>query len=216
MPFDRDALRHLIRACHAAEFVAVDGWTPAACSIAGDGALMLASPALARPHGDDLSLRLHLPGTADVLSISGSTRARAAGALRCARDQRYLEALGVDAVAAAYLDQAHCSLRTAAAAATTVAWSDLGFEPAFAPAVEARMVDHMNADHLDALVAYCAHAGVACAMRPPSLIGLDADGFDLLADPGLVRFRFEHPCPTPLAVRQALVALAARARGTAS
>ncbi|MEQ8233182.1 MAG: DUF2470 domain-containing protein [Gammaproteobacteria bacterium] len=79
-------------------------------------------------------------------------------------------------------------------------------------ASETRMVEHMNDDHLDALRDYCAHAGVSCTRVAPLMAGVDVDGFFVLADEGAARFDFPAPCPSPLAVRKALVALAQAAR----
>jgi len=80
---------------------------------------------------------------------------------------------------------------------------------------EARMVTHMNDDHVDALRDYCAHAGVACRRRPPRMAGIDRHGFFVVADAGPVRFEFAAPCATARDVRKALVALAGAARGGA-
>jgi putative heme iron utilization protein len=78
-------------------------------------------------------------------------------------------------------------------------------------AAEADILAHMNQDHRDAMRDYCrlVHA-VDCAQ--PEMVGIDCDGFDLRADGCLLRFMFDAPIANAGDVRQALVALAQRAR----
>ncbi|MEM1003368.1 MAG: DUF2470 domain-containing protein, partial [Bacteroidota bacterium] len=83
---------------------------------------------------------------------------------------------------------------------------------AFAGEVENRMVEHMNDDHVDAIIDYCKFAGVKLGNADPSMLGVDQRGFDLLVDDKPVRFMFEKVCTTPVEVREALVDLAKRSR----
>jgi putative heme iron utilization protein len=76
---------------------------------------------------------------------------------------------------------------------------------------EADILGHMNQDHRDALRDYCRHVhAVDCAA--PEMVGIDCDGFDVRVDGRLLRFSFEQPVASPGAARNALVALAQRAR----
>jgi putative heme iron utilization protein len=84
--------------------------------------------------------------------------------------------------------------------------------PGEIPEVEASVLEHMNQDHRDALLAYCRHAHGTDA-RQVEMIGIDCDGFDARADERLVRFRFETPIGTAAEARAALVALARASRG---
>lgn len=77
--------------------------------------------------------------------------------------------------------------------------------------VELRIVDHMNADHADALMGYCQdQAGITPASV--TLIGIDQYGFDLLADGNAVRIPFDSPVTSADAARNALVQMARRLR----
>ncbi len=77
---------------------------------------------------------------------------------------------------------------------------------------EDEIVAHMNADHGDALRGYCRHVAGA---EPSSavLIGIDCDGFEMRADGALVRIEFDTPVTNAGKAREALAALARRARG---
>ncbi|MDF3933150.1 HugZ family protein [Pseudomonas citronellolis] len=77
----------------------------------------------------------------------------------------------------------------------------------FAGAVETGMVEHMNRDHLDAIVHYLALAGLPPA-EAPELAGIDTEGFHLRAGATLHWLPFPAPCGDSGAVRQALVQLA--------
>jgi putative heme iron utilization protein len=77
---------------------------------------------------------------------------------------------------------------------------------------EDEIVAHMNADHVDALRAYCRHAtGVASSTAV--LIGIDCDGIDVRADTAMVRIEFDEPVTNAGKAREALSALARQARG---
>jgi putative heme iron utilization protein len=70
----------------------------------------------------------------------------------------------------------------------------------FSPPEESRIIEHMNNDHGDALKHYAGGEAV--------MIGIDAEGFDLLKFDTRIRFPFETPVRTMSEARQALVALA--------
>ena len=77
---------------------------------------------------------------------------------------------------------------------------------------ENEIVAHMNTDHGDALRGYCRQATGA---EPSSavLIGIDCDGLDVRADGAHVRIEFDTPVTNAGKAREALAALARRARG---
>jgi len=68
---------------------------------------------------------------------------------------------------------------------------------------EAGILDHMNKDHADALRHY---AGGANA----EMVGIDADGFDLLASGKKLRLEFASPVKNMEEARQALIEMAKR------
>jgi putative heme iron utilization protein len=76
---------------------------------------------------------------------------------------------------------------------------------------EGSILEHMNQDHRDALLAYCRHARGSEPQRV-EMIGIDCDGFDVRADDRLLRFAFERPIATASEARAALVALARTSR----
>ncbi|MCL4801210.1 MAG: DUF2470 domain-containing protein [Burkholderiales bacterium] len=81
---------------------------------------------------------------------------------------------------------------------------------------EEEILAHMNGDHADALRLCCAAlAGVATEgiEYGAAMVGVDCDGFDVRAGGRVLRFDFDAPALDAGAVRAALVALAARARG---
>jgi putative heme iron utilization protein len=80
--------------------------------------------------------------------------------------------------------------------------------PGEVPALEPSVLEHMNRDHRDALLAYCRDAQ-GTAPQQAEMIGIDCDGFDARSDGQLLRFRFEQTVTTG---HQARAALAARAR----
>src|SRR5215467_2659216 len=71
----------------------------------------------------------------------------------------------------------------------------------FSAAQELQIIQHMNNDHSDALRHYC--KGDSAEM-----IGIDANGFDLLKAGKKLRFTFETPIRNIGEARQALVAMA--------
>ena len=73
----------------------------------------------------------------------------------------------------------------------------------FSAAQESRIIQHMNDDHRGALMHYAGRSSVA-------MIGIDAEGFDVLQSGKKVRFAFEAPVRTMDDARQALIAMAKR------
>jgi heme iron utilization protein len=74
-------------------------------------------------------------------------------------------------------------------------------------------VEHMNADHADALALYAAGAGAQAGL-PWRLTGLDPEGMDLMAGEGTARVLYPERVIDMGALRKSLVAMAARARAT--
>ena len=77
---------------------------------------------------------------------------------------------------------------------------------------EDEIVAHMNADHADALRAYCRHA-TGVAPSTAVLVGIDCDGIDVRADATMRRIEFDEPVTNAGKAREALSALARQARG---
>ena len=76
---------------------------------------------------------------------------------------------------------------------------------------EAGILEHMNTDHAHTLRDYC-HLQNASNVTAVEMIGIDCDGFDLNADGKTLRFNFDEPVTSADAARQALIALAQKAR----
>lgn len=82
----------------------------------------------------------------------------------------------------------------------------------------AAIIDHMNDDHGDALVAFCQVLGGRPDTISARMVDVDRYGFSVLAADGLggdekaVRFGFDAAADTPLAVRTAMVELVRRTR----
>ncbi|ACT47651.1 HugZ family protein [Methylotenera mobilis] len=77
-------------------------------------------------------------------------------------------------------------------------------------AQEAHILDHMNTDHADSLIAYCRHVhGVEATQA--SMLGIDCDGFDVAATVNnqsmTLRFVFATPIHDAQSARAALVSL---------
>jgi putative heme iron utilization protein len=73
-------------------------------------------------------------------------------------------------------------------------------------------VEHMNADHADALALYAAAAGAEAGL-PWRLTGLDPEGMDLIAGERTVRVVYPERVTDMGGLRKSLVAMAAQARG---
>lgn len=80
----------------------------------------------------------------------------------------------------------------------------------FSAAQEAAIVEHMNADHQEAMRGYVRRfKGLACGDdQEIVLAGIDAEGIDLLVERRLLRLSFDEPVATPLEARQRLVEMA--------
>lgn len=82
-------------------------------------------------------------------------------------------------------------------------------------AQEAGILEHMNADHADSLIAYCRHVHQLTPDHA-QMIGIDSDGFDVRAEDAagsqLLRFDFEQPIQDAQDARSALVALSKACR----
>ena len=74
-------------------------------------------------------------------------------------------------------------------------------------------VEHMNADHADALALYAAGSGAEAGL-PWRLTGLDPEGMDLMAGDRTARVTYPERVSDMGALRKSLVAMAARARAT--
>ena len=78
-------------------------------------------------------------------------------------------------------------------------------------ALENGMLQHMNADHVDSMMAYCQHF-YKVTPQSVELIGVDSDGFDIRATVNddtteILRFNFESPIFDAQSARAAFVAL---------
>ncbi|UCH48756.1 MAG: DUF2470 domain-containing protein, partial [Betaproteobacteria bacterium] len=77
---------------------------------------------------------------------------------------------------------------------------------------EEDIIEHMNSDHHDSLIAYCRHVhGVQTTSA--QMAGIDCDGFDVRANDTLLRFDFENQIASAGDARAELVSLAQAARG---
>ena len=83
--------------------------------------------------------------------------------------------------------------------------------PADLTQAETSILEHMNQDHGDALRAYCNHVHSIDALDA-QMIGIDCDGFDVRADGQILRFTFPEPVTNSGQMRNALIALADKAR----
>lgn len=104
------------------------------------------------------------------------------------------------------------------AKAATLTRQELLLDLAGAEAVvagEAGAVEHMNADHADALALYAAGAGDGDGALPWRLTGLDPEGMDLIAGERTARVTYPERVTEMGALRKALVAMATAARAGA-
>lgn len=76
---------------------------------------------------------------------------------------------------------------------------------------ETGIIEHMNADHADSLIAYCQHFH---GIKPQhaEMLGIDCDGFDVKvtlddSNSKRLRFTFEQPIHDAMSARTALVAM---------
>ncbi len=74
---------------------------------------------------------------------------------------------------------------------------------------EKQMLDHMNADHLDAIRHYCDLCTIYYKdSQLPEMVGIDSEGFNLRIGSKICRINFTEPVVTAAAVRKALVEMA--------
>lgn len=100
----------------------------------------------------------------------------------------------------------------------SMSWMDgeqLHSAPTRLAAQEAGILEHMNADHGDSLIAYCRHAhGITPASA--EMLGIDSDGFDVRAHEAggsrILRFSFNQPVTDAQSARTALVAMSKAAQ----
>jgi putative heme iron utilization protein len=101
-----------------------------------------------------------------------------------------------------------------------MSWVDLAAWRAAAPDPIAphasAIIDHMNADHADALVAFCRAFTRATDTAAATMTGVDRYGFEMSAQTGRgprpIRLAFPEPIETSDDARRAMVALVRRAR----
>jgi putative heme iron utilization protein len=74
---------------------------------------------------------------------------------------------------------------------------------------ESGIVEHMNQDHEEALFHYCNLLNVT-TVNAVAMIGIDSEGFDMLADNRKLRMDFDASISTIEAARATLVKLARR------
>jgi putative heme iron utilization protein len=74
---------------------------------------------------------------------------------------------------------------------------------------ESSIVEHMNQDHKEALFHYC-NALKVTTVNAVAMIGIDSEGFDMLADNRKLRIDFDTLISTVEAARATLVKLARR------
>lgn len=72
---------------------------------------------------------------------------------------------------------------------------------------ESRIVSHMNADHAEALVSFC-RTFKKLRTESATMVGIDPEGFDVLADGKRVRFDFDEDVTTVDQARETMVKLA--------
>lgn len=87
--------------------------------------------------------------------------------------------------------------------------ADFAYPNPFSAAQEAAILEHMNDDHAAAMRHYCRQHGLDTADdQEVQMVGIDAEGFDLLFGRRPLRFTFDEPVATPEEARQRLVAMA--------
>ena len=82
-------------------------------------------------------------------------------------------------------------------------------------AAESGIIEHMNADHADALSLYAEHF-CSAQSGPWRASGVDPEGLDLICGDLTARVVFPEPVKTPEQVRSSLIELARQARGQAA
>lgn len=74
------------------------------------------------------------------------------------------------------------------------------------------IVGHMNDDHVDTMMAWCA-GRLGAAPAAVQMLAVDADGFDLRADEAILRFEFPEPVTDADAARRQFIRMAHESRG---
>ncbi|MBK5002227.1 HugZ family protein [Pseudomonas sp. S31] len=77
----------------------------------------------------------------------------------------------------------------------------------FAGKAEASMIEHMNADHANAIGHYVELTGLP-RHAPAEMVGIDSEGMHLRIGQGIYWLPFPAACNTPTQIREALVLLA--------
>jgi len=83
-------------------------------------------------------------------------------------------------------------------------------------AQETGIIEHMNTDHINSMIAYCKHFHGVMAEQA-EMLGIDSDGFDVLVkdkdeQSQMLRFTFEQPIHDAQSARMALVAMSKAVR----
>lgn len=74
---------------------------------------------------------------------------------------------------------------------------------------EKSMVEHMNADHTEAMKHYCQLNDISYSKEQlPVMVGIDSEGFNLRIGKRINRINFEEPVTTAMEVRKAMVVMA--------
>ncbi len=83
---------------------------------------------------------------------------------------------------------------------------------------EKSMIEHMNTDHADSLIAYCQHFH-GLNTNNAKILGIDSEGFDVsteevssTAQPRILRFNFEQPIQDAQSARAAFVNMSKAAK----
>jgi len=93
---------------------------------------------------------------------------------------------------------------------------ELSAEPNQLAVQETGIIEHMNADHHENLMAYCRHFHNVVAIEA-TMLGIDCDGFDVRTkdvsgQSQILRFSFDTPISDANTARKALVAMAQASR----
>ncbi len=73
---------------------------------------------------------------------------------------------------------------------------------------EQEIIDHMNKDHIEAMIKYCIIANVKIEENEPQMVGIDTEGFYLSIGERIVRFDFSEPVNSAEDVRARLATMA--------
>lgn len=104
------------------------------------------------------------------------------------------------------------SFRPIAPIESLISSQDIHLHNNFTDDVVARMVEHMNEDHVDALNDYCRLFNINRENESAKMLTVDQYGFDIIVNEQPYRIMFDASCETPQCVREQLVELAKKAR----